>query len=81
MINSTYKAAQIAMASLKAAVREEVANAGADGITNAVLGRKLGIYTGHKGHDGHISRTLLGILESEGVVTQDQASKLWTLVE
>ena len=32
------------------------------------IGRGLGIYGGHVNHEGHIPRTLLSIMESEGVV-------------
>ena len=70
-----YRIAQESMTGLKLAVRmllkDDVE------LSNAEIGRKLGIYAGHKGHDGHISRTVLAMLEAEGFVSQDDASKLW----
>lgn len=48
-------------------------------MTNAEIGRTLGIYSGHVGHEGHISRTLLAIMESEGVVSQHSDSKRWRI--
>lgn len=40
-------------------------------------GEALEIYGGHIGHEGHISRTVLAMLEQEGVVAQNAASKRW----
>jgi hypothetical protein len=65
-----YRRAQAAMAELKAAVVDFLENQSA-GSTNAVIGRSPGIYRGHKGHEGHIARTVLAMLESEGVVEQN----------
>jgi len=53
--------------------------AGSAGLANAEIGRGLGIYHGHAGHVGHIPRTLLALMEVEGVVLQDPASKRWSL--
>jgi hypothetical protein len=39
----------------------------------------LGIYQGHIGHEGHVSRTILGLLEAEQVVVQNKETKLWSL--
>lgn len=50
-------------------------------MTNAQIGRTLGIYTGHKGHEGHISRTLLQMLANEGGAVQDLTTKRWRLRE
>ena len=66
------------MADLKAAVHLVLANA-PNGLSNAQVGRTLGIYGGHVGHEGHISRTLLALLESEGVAEQDPSTKRWRL--
>jgi|GEM_PF-1013548 len=74
-----YAAAQRAMADLKAAVYSVLASAPGRGLTNAEIGRALGIYAGHIGHEGHISRTILSFLESEGVAKQDARSKRWRL--
>lgn len=34
------------------------------------IGRTLGVYSGHVRHEGHIPRTLMAIMEGEGVVEQ-----------
>lgn len=77
-MNHPYLLAQRAIADLKAAVLMllEQADDGS-GLANVTIGRKLGIYTGHKGHEGHVSRTMLALLEAEGVVRQDSKTKLW----
>jgi hypothetical protein len=46
---------------------------------NADIGRLLGINMGHIRHEGHIPRTLLALMETEGVVVQDKTTKLWKL--
>ena len=74
-----YHRAQQAIADLKAAIHQLLTLAADPGLTNAEIGRTLGIYTGHVGHEGHIPRTLLAVMEAEGVVCQDAASKRWTL--
>lgn len=66
------------MAELKGVVYELVAGS-PDGLTNAEIGRKLGIYQGHVGHEGHVSRTLLGLLEVEQVLVQDKTTKRWSV--
>lgn len=73
-----YTRAQRAMAELKGAVYELLASS-ETGMTNAEIGRRLGIYQGHIGHEGHVSRTILGMLEAEEVLVQDKTSKLWAL--
>lgn len=72
---SGYLLAQRALADMKGAVLGLVSEH--DGLTNAEIGRALGIYAGHIRHEGHISRTLLAMLEDDGVVWQDQATKKW----
>jgi hypothetical protein len=72
-----YTRAQKAMAELKGIIRELLSEH-PDGLINAEIGRALGIYGGHKRHEGHISRTLLEALHNEGIVTQD-AKKIWRL--
>jgi hypothetical protein len=62
MNHEEYRRAQVAMAQLKGAVVALLRHH-PEGISNATIGRSLGIYAGHKGHEGHISRTLLAILE------------------
>lgn len=74
-----YRLAQRAIADLKAAVYAVLREAPVEGMTNAEIGRTLGIYAGHIGHEGHISRTLLSLMKGEGVVSQDASSKRWSL--
>lgn len=71
--------AQDAMANLRGAVHLLLANDGSEGLSNAQIGRSLGIYSGHVGHEGHISRTILALMEAEGVVRQDTKTKRWHL--
>ena len=77
-MNTSYAKAQSAVATLKAAVFEKLQD-NPNGLTNAQLGRSLGIYSGHVGHEGHISRTLLAFMESEEVVAQDPETKIWKI--
>jgi hypothetical protein len=77
MNTSLYTRAQRAMAELKGAVYELIAQSQSP-LTNSEIGRRLGIYRGHVRHEGHISRTLLALLESEEVIVQD-ADKKWHL--
>ena len=79
MHSDAYQLAQAALADLKSAVYLTLESAPQCGLTNAEIGRSLGIYAGHVGHEGHISRTLLGLLESDGVVEQNTESKRWSL--
>ena len=74
-----YRRSQIALADLKASIYEVLASRPNDGLSNAQIGRTLGIYTGHVGHEGHISRTLLAIMEHEGVVEQNRDTKRWSI--
>jgi hypothetical protein len=80
-LERAYKLAQGAMADLKAAVHRVLRQGPPEGSTNAVIGRLLGIYQGHEGHEGHIPRTILAIMESEGVVEQDSETKKWRLTQ
>jgi hypothetical protein len=77
MQSDEYRRAQIAIAELKAAVVSLLERTPA-GASNATIGRSLGIYLGHKGHEGHISRTMLSKLEEEGVVQQAK-DRTWCL--
>lgn len=77
-MNEAYRIAQAAMAELKAAVHLLLVNA-PTGMTNAQIGRTLGIYGGHVGHEGHISRTLLAVLENDGVAEQEPVTKRWRI--
>ena len=79
MLEHPYHMAQRAIADLKASVRCLIEAGPSEGLKNVELGRTLGIYAGHVGHEGHISRTILALLESEGVVEQDEGTKRWRL--
>src|SRR6476469_1171553 len=79
LLASPYRCAQRAIADLKAAVHSVLEAAPSSGLTNAEIGRTLGIYAGHVEHEGHISRTLLALMEKEGVVQQNPTTKRWTL--
>jgi DNA-binding IclR family transcriptional regulator len=74
-----YQRAQNAMVDLKTAVFGLLAVAGETGLRNADIGRSLGIYAGHEEHEGHIPRTILAMMQAEGVVEQDAGSKRWRL--
>jgi hypothetical protein len=74
---SPYSKAQQAMAILKDAVYSYLETKG-EPARNVEIGRALGINKGHVTHDGHISRTILKIMEYEEVVKQDQDGK-WRL--
>jgi hypothetical protein len=78
-VQDAYSLAQHAMADLKAAVYAVLADAPPQGLTNAEIGRSLGIYAGHVEHEGHISRTLLALMEKESVVQQVASTKRCTL--
>jgi hypothetical protein len=78
-MNEPYAIAQRAMADLKSSVYLLLKNGPPNGLRNADIGRSLGIYAGHIEHEGHISRTLLALMEKEGVVVQNPESKLWTV--
>jgi hypothetical protein len=80
-MHEAYALAQRAMADLKAAVYMLLKTGPAGGLRNADIGRALGIYAGHIEHEGHIPRTLLALMEKEGVVQQDHQSKRWTICQ
>ncbi len=79
VLNETYKQAQVAIATLKSLVRTVLELAPSEGLKNSEIGRTLGVYSGHVEHEGHISRTLLAMLEADGVAVQDDQSKKWKL--
>jgi len=76
---SPYLKAQMAIAYMKAAVHETLQSAPEGGLKNVEIGRKLGIYMGHVEHEGHIPRTILAMMEAEGVVEQNADTKTWKL--
>jgi hypothetical protein len=78
-MDEAYALAQRALADLKTAIYKVLQYGPSEGLRNADIGRQLGIYAGHVEHEGHIPRTLLALMEKEGVVQQDAQSKRWTL--
>ena len=50
MNSKAYQLAQSAIADLKSAVFISLEEKGINGLTNAELGKSLGIYSGHIGH-------------------------------
>jgi hypothetical protein len=75
LMSEPYFLAQDAMTKLRSAVYLLLKQAPGEGLKNAQIGRSLGIYSGHVGHEGHISRTILALMEAEGVIEQDAGSK------
>lgn len=71
-----YRHAQRSIAELKAAILSVLKEGPEEGLRNVEIGRALGIY---EGHEGHISRTLLAMMEREGVVEQDEDTSRWSL--
>ena len=80
-MEDAYQKAQKGMAYLKSAIYIVLSNAPKEGLSNANIGRTLGIYLGHKGHEGHIPRTLLAIMENEGIVKQNSSNKKWQIIK
>ena len=78
-ILEAYQLSQRAIADLKYAVLVVLNNGPESGLRNVDIGKSLGIYAGHAGHEGHVPRVLLSQLEHEGLVAQDGESKLWKL--
>jgi hypothetical protein len=79
--SAAFQLAQSAMADLKVAVRILLSEAPKQGLTNAQIGRTLGIYAGHVKHVGHISRTILELLGRDGVAEQDGERGPWRLID
>ncbi len=79
-VNEAFETAQGALAALKAAVRTVLECAPEEGLRNVDVGKSLGIYGGHVEHVGHISRTILAMLESDGIAEQFGPDKRWRLV-
>ncbi|MBA7629309.1 hypothetical protein ES703_36807 [subsurface metagenome] len=79
--SDAYRMAQEAIALLKTSIYLLIESSGNKGISNAQIGKSLGIYQGHVGHEGHIPRTLLALMEAEGVVHQDRETKKWFITD
>ena len=80
-MEDAYQKAQKGMAYLKSAIYRVLSNSPEEGLSNANIGRTLGIYSGHIGHEGHIPRTLLAIMENEGIVKQNPSDKKWQIIK
>lgn len=78
-MTTPYERAQKAVAELKGAIYEVLLKSGEQDYSNAHIERSLGIYAGHIGHQGHIPRTMLALMENEGVVEQIEESKRWRI--
>lgn len=78
-LSHAYSLAQRSISDLKTAIHLVLCEY-KEGLSNAELGRLLGIYHGHSGkHEGHISRALLELMLSEGIVEQNEKTKKWSL--
>lgn len=77
--DSPYSMAQIAVAQLKSAIYRLLKERDGVGMKNSEIGRSLGIYMGHVEHKGHVSLTMLTLMEAEGVVEQNKDTKIWSL--
>ena len=74
-----YRRAQCAIAELKSAAVDVLATAGPEGLRNSQIGRLLGIYQGHVRHQGHISRTILEMLQADGIAEQRGQGGPWQI--
>ena len=74
-----YHLAQHALADLKTSILL-LLEQNPDGLKNVEIGKALGIYAGHVRHEGHIPRTMLAMMEAEGLVDQDE-NKAWHVKE
>lgn len=75
----SYGKAQEGMRLLKVAIHEVLEQAPEEGLTNAQIGRTLGIYGVHVEHEGHISRSLLEQMKNDQVVEQLSPRGPWRL--
>ncbi len=78
--SDAFALAQEGYAKLKVAVYAFMAMEPDRPLSNAEIGRSLGIYAGHLGHVGHIPRTILEELKNDGLVEQSDEDKKWRLV-
>ena len=74
--NRLYYRVQGAINELKSAISDLLSDH-PEGLTNAEIGRSLGISFGHARHEGHISGSLLSVMEIEGTVVQDGRRGPW----
>jgi len=81
MYENPYFQAQKGLVLLKSSIHTLLSAKYPSGLRNVDIGKALGIYTGHKGHEGHISRTLLEIMQNEGVIEQKEDKKWYLKVD
>ena len=79
-----YEQAQAAIAMLKSAIHGLLSDpsTSSEGLRNAEIGRELGIYRVHldpKQQSGHISRSILKLMEFDEVVEYNERTHLWSL--
>lgn len=77
--DDAYQRAQRAIADLKSAVWSVLVNGPPEGLRNSDIGRALGIYFGHVEHQGHVSRSVLALMQADGTVKQDPETKRWQI--
>ena len=77
--SKAYQLSQRALADLKSAILI-VLTENEIPMKNVDLGKLLGLYHGHVGHQGHITRTLLELMKSDGVVNQSDETKEWSII-
>lgn len=75
-----FRLAQDGLGKIKSAVFGYLQQEHPRALTNAEIGRALGIYGGHVGHVGHLSGTALELLKADGLVRQND-DKAWSLVD
>ena len=71
-----YTVAQTGLASIRVAILRILADC-PEGLSNSSISKLLGLNSGYDGHRGHITRTILATMESEGVVRQHPDTKKW----
>lgn len=78
-LNEAYQLAQHGMAEMKSDIHQVLKTVYPKAFKNHKIGRMLGIYQGHVRHEGHVSRTLLEIMKSEGTIEQNKEDKIWRM--
>lgn len=78
-METPYHKAQYGITLIKDAVYIILKETYPNGLRNVDIGKRLGIYSGHVKHEGHISRTILEMMQAEGVIEQKQ-DKLWYFI-
>lgn len=80
-----YLLAQEALAGIKGAIYQVLADSPPEGLQNAQLSRALGLNMGYQGREGkdvqegHVTRVALDLMRREGAVMQDEKNRRWRL--